>query len=278
MPRNKSLVFLLGAAAAGVLTTHAQTAPSAPLPGSTIQDMSIDVTPTYVSQYMFRGQRLGGQSVHVPIEGVDGPWTVGVWADAPIHNTTRQSDPEVDYYGNYAISLGGNLDLKPGLTLYTYPENGLSGAFGRHLGVGEGYYRSTFEPSLALDYSVAGLRLTPAYSYDTVLRGSNYELAALYAIPMSGAGTELDFNGSAGCYLYSDASHIHDNAGSVRSKGNYWTLGASVPFQVIRNVKLTVGWDYEYGDGHLQQGAAPQIANPQCVGRGVFSASLGYRF
>ncbi len=278
MLKNISVVFFLGAAAAGVLTTHAQTASSAPLPASTAQDISVDVTPTYASQYLFRGQRLGGQSVQVPVEGVDGPWTVGVWADAPIRDTTRQSDPEVDYYGTYAFALGSNFDLKPGLTLYTYPENGLSGAFGRHLGAGEGYYRSTFEPSLALDCSVAGLKLNPTYSYDTVLRGSNYELAALYAIPMSGAGTELDFNGSAGCYLYSDASRIHDGAALVRSKGDYWTLGASVPFQVVRNVKLTVGWEYEYGDGHLQQGTARQIANPQCVGRGVFSASLGYRF
>ena len=278
MLKNKFLVLFLGATAAGALTTHAQTASPAPLPASTAQDMYVDITPTYVSQYMFRGQLLGGQSIQVPLEGVEGPWTVGVWADAPIHDTARQSDPEVDYYGNYAFALGGNLDLKPGLTLYTYPENGLSGAYRRNLGIGEGYYRSTFEPSLALDYSVAGLKLTPTYSYDTVLRGSNYELAALYAIPMSGTGTELDFNGSAGYYLYSDASHIHDNAGSVRSKGDYWMLGASVPFQVVRNVKLRVGWDYEYGDGHLQEGGAPQIANPEAVGRGVFSASLGYRF
>jgi len=271
----KPLAFLLGAAAAGVLAIQAQTA--APSPVLTPTDVSVDITPTYVSQYMFRGQRLGGQSVQVPIEGTTGPWTVGIWADAPIYDTSRQSDPEVDYFGSYALPLGSGFDLRGGATLYTYPHEGLSGAFRRNMGIGEGYYRSTFEPDAGFDYSFAGLRLSPTYSYDTVLRGSNYELAAVYAIPLKDMGTELDFNGSGGYYLYSDASKIHDGLGAVKSKGDYWSLGASIPFQIARGVKFTAGWAYDDGDGHLGEGAA-YIGNPEVVRRGVVSASLGFRF
>jgi hypothetical protein len=215
----------------------------------------------------------------VPVEGSYGPLTLGVWADAPIHDTARQSDPEVDYYGTYTFHLADNLDLRPGATLYTYPHNGLNGGFARsHAGVGEGFYRSTFEPGVALDYTIAGLKLTPKYSYDTVLNGSDYELDAGYAIPLKDMGTEIDFSGSAGYSLYNNASNLHDFVGPVKASTDYWSLGASLPYQVARNTKLRLGWEYDRGDGHVKQGILPRVANPEAVGRGVFTASIAYRF
>lgn len=102
-------------------------------------------------------------------------------------------------------------------------------------------------------------------------------LAAVYAIPMKDMGTEINFNASTGYYLYSAASNIYNNVPEVKSKGDYWTLGASVPFQLARDVKLTVGWSYDDGDGHLGEGPL-YISNPEVVRRGVASASLGFRF
>jgi len=226
---------------------------------------------------MFRGQELGSQSIQVPIESIDGPWTAGLWTDTPLRNVDHQSNPEIDYYASYSRPLCSDLDVKAGLTLYTYPENNLNDGFRKKMGVGEGYYRSTFEPNVGLDYTIAGLKLTPTYSYDTVLRGSNYDLAAVYAVPMKDAGAEIDFNANTGYYLYSDASKIYSNVGAVKSRGDYWSLGASVPFHVARNLKLAIGWAYEDGDGHLTQNAT-QISNRECVRRGVFSASMSYRF
>src|SRR5579884_3162910 len=66
-------------------------------------------TGAYTSQYLFRGQRLGGQSLQPQIEA-DGPgWGAGVWATEPLSNNAKvpgRSDPEVDPYAWYQFKLG----------------------------------------------------------------------------------------------------------------------------------------------------------------------------
>jgi hypothetical protein len=103
-------------------------------------------------------------------------------------------------------------------------------------------------------------------------------LDAGYAIPLKEMGTELDLNGCAGYSLYENASNLRDNAGSVKETTDYWSLGASLPYEIARNTKLRIGWEYDQGIGHVKQGALPQIGNPEDVGRGVLTASIAYRF
>ena len=74
------------------------------------------VTPAVVSQYMFRGVRIGGPSLQPAIEFDQGDWALGIWANFPLRDKVPgQSDPELDPYGSYKIGLNdaGQGALRP---------------------------------------------------------------------------------------------------------------------------------------------------------------------
>ena len=59
--------------------------------------------------------------------------------------------------------------------------------------------------------------------------------------------------------------------------GEDWLVGVSLPFQVTKDSKLTIGWAYTKGsDNFFKQGNTPKSRNAAAVGRGV--VSLGYSF
>jgi uncharacterized protein (TIGR02001 family) len=273
---NKRIVsIVLGALCAGALTAHAQdSAPAVvsppPAPAAAPPALDVTLTPTYVSQYMFRGQRLSGQSFQPSVEADYGSWALGVWSSTPIDNEAKvpgQSDPEVDPYGSYTFALNDNLSLQPGFTWYTYP----------HANPQNGFYRMTFEPNLALNYTVYGLKLTPKFYRDLVLDQNTYELSGTYAVPLKDEGTELDFTGTAGTY---EGTHEVDHASpDVKAWGNYWLLGVSAPFQITKNSKLTVGWAYTEGnDAYFKQAGTRKVPNSAAVGRGVATVSYAWTF
>jgi hypothetical protein len=78
---NKSSLALLSALTVGALSVTAQTAP-APAPAAPA--VAITVTPAIVSQYMFRGQRLGGASFQPAIEASYGSFVGGLWSNFPV--------------------------------------------------------------------------------------------------------------------------------------------------------------------------------------------------
>ena len=84
---------------------------------------------------------------------------------------------------SYTIGLTDSLNIQPGFTSYNYSQSSDS----------EGFYRHTFEPNLALNYTVTGVTLTPKAYYDVVLRGPTYELNGAYVILLKAVGTELTF-------------------------------------------------------------------------------------
>jgi hypothetical protein len=62
---------------------------------------------------------------------------------------------------------------------------------------------------------------------------------------------------------------------AVKSWGDYWLLGASLPVQVNKESKVILGVAYTEGrDAFLKQGSAPKGVNTLAVGRWV--ASVGY--
>ena len=263
---QKLLLALLGLAAVGTATTRAQApaaAPAAPTPSFTVTG-----TATAVSQYMFRGQRLGGPSWEPAVELGAGDLTVGLWSNLPFKDkVANSSDPELDLYGSYAFNVTKDISIVPGFTFYDYPSAPTN----------QGYYRSTFEPSVALNYTIAGVKLTPKYYYDMVLRGPTYELVGAYALPLKDLGTELDFTGQIGTYIQRDVT----NNGSPRSKawGDYWLLGVAAPFQITKDSKLSVGFAYTEGrNASYKTGNQPKTGNPYAVGRGVVTISYGYAF
>jgi Putative MetA-pathway of phenol degradation len=235
---HKLMALLLGGLTAGTVSIHAQTASAGATPAPaavTAPSLSWTFTPTYVSTYMFRGQRLGGQSFEPSLEADYGNLAVGIWSNDPINNRAKvpgQSDPEIDPYASYTFSLDDSFSIQPGFTWYTYgraPTN-------------QGFYRQTFEPNLAVNYTLGGLKLTPKLYYDFVLREATYEFNAAYAVPLKDLGTELDFNGAAGYYRGTDV---------VNTQG---------------------------GDASLQTGGSPSVTNTQAVGRGVATVALGFTF
>jgi uncharacterized protein (TIGR02001 family) len=255
----------------GRLTAFAQTA-AALVPASVpdaASNASWTMTPAVVSQYMFRGVRLGGAAFEPSLEYDNGNLAIGVWNNTPMANKVPgQSDPEFDFYGSYTFEVQKDVSsLAPGYTLYTYP-NAVKG---------NGFYPATFEPNLAFNYSLSALKLTPKVYYDFVLKGPTFELNAAITFPLKDAGTELDFGATVGTYEWTDAAA--DASAAVKNWGNYWLLGVSLPFQVNKESKLTVGWAYTEGSGnYLKQGSTPKVSNRAATGRGVFTLSYAYTF
>ncbi|MES2691827.1 MAG: TorF family putative porin [Verrucomicrobiota bacterium] len=255
---------LLGAllAASGASSSHAQTTTS------TASSATWTLTPAVVSQYMFRGVRLGGPAFQPNLDMTSGDLSLGIWASTPIKDEVPGvSDPEVDLYGSYNFKLNDAASFAIGATWYIYPDADKSA----------GFYKQTFEPSIAFNYTINGLRLTPKVYYDLVLEGPTAELTAFYALPLKELGTELDFTATVGTYKWENA--VEDALPDVANWGSYWSAGVALPFQFSTNSKLTVGIAYVRGyDNEVKQGMLPKSENTAAVGRGVVSLSYSFTF
>ncbi len=272
---NKKITsLLLSALPLGALSAYAQTpaapaaAPAAPVVEAAPSSSWV-FTPAVASQYMFRGVRLGGPSFEPAIEYDSGAFAAGVWANIPITDkVVGQSDPEFDFYGSYTIeAIKDTLTWVPGVTIYTYPDAKKA----------NGFYTATFEPNLALNYSVAGWKFTPKIYYDFVLKGPTFEFTAAYAVPLKDLSTELDFTGTIGTFKWTSA--VPDVSPDIKNWGNYYLVGVAAPFQVTKDSKLTIGWAYTEGSGNFfKQGTFGKAANTAAVGRGVVTVSYAITF
>lgn len=260
MPRSRSavllLVLLLGSGFAARPASAAEAASEA----------SWTVTPSFTSAYFFRGVRVAGPCFQPSVDYANGPVALGVWSSVMLDARDRapgDSDPEVDLYGAYTLSFADDaFSLVPGFSLYTYPSADRS----------EGYYRSTFEPSLACNFTVHGVRFTPKVYYDTTLDGATGELSAAFALPLTSLGTELDFTATAGTYRWTDTTPDSDPAD--KNWGDYWLVGVSVPFQITATSKLALSLAYTEGRNNFyQHGSEPKVPNEDAVGRAVVSLS-----
>ncbi len=259
--KSKLLSLLASLAAMMAVGARAQTPAAAP-------SATVTITPTFVSQYMLRGARLGGASFQPTIEYASGPLTLGLWNSFPLKDKVPgQSDPELDPYGSYTIELGKDLTLVPGFILYTYPNAEKP----------NGFYQLTFEPSIALNYTVEGIKFTPKYYYDVALKQSLLELSVAYSVPLKEIGSEIAFLGQVGTFKATDFAA--NASPGVKNWGNYWLAGITLPFQVTKESKVSVGWAYTKGsDNSLKQGNAPKSINTGAVGRGVATLSYSYTF
>lgn len=231
-------------------------------------DGSWTFTPAFVSQYMFRGARLGGPCLQPTLEYGRDALAVGFWGSFPLKDhVTDRSEPEVDFYGTYSFGITKSLSVVPGCYLYTYPDATKS----------DGYYPLTLEPSLALEWQAGPVQFTPKLSYDCMLKGPTAELTAALAVPLPAAGTELDFTATAGTFLLTD--YAPDTSPAVKNWGDYWLIGVSAPFRLPNGATITLGWAYTAGSrNYLKQGHAAKEANPDAVGRGVLSVGYAWTF
>ncbi len=263
--KQKSLRLILTVFVLGAFSLNAQTAST---PIATAPTLSVTLTPSLVSQYMFRGQRLGGLSFQPAVEVGYGNTVAGIWSNFPVENKVPGvSDPEFDFYAANTVTLNDASSIVLGFTYYYYPRADL------HTGV----YRSTFEPNIAFNYTWQGVKLTPKLYWDCSLDGPTYELAATYAVPLKDLGTELDFTAVGGTYLLKDVAR--DASPAVKAWGDYWLVGVAAPFQLTKDSKLTVGFAYTKGsDAFVKQGSFAKASNTSAVGRGVVTISYAFTF
>jgi uncharacterized protein (TIGR02001 family) len=278
--KNHRLLFVLGLATAVATGASAQTATAAPAPApapaatpapapADAPSYSWTLTPAFASQYMFRGVRLGGPSFEPSLEFDDGNLALGVWSNFPIADKVDgQSDPEFDFYGSYKQEIiKDTLYFVPGFTIYTYPNAHQD----------NGFYKATFEPNVAINYTIGPVTLTPKVYYDFVLKGATWEFSAAYTVPLKDAGTELDFTGTAGTYMWKDA--VQDSDPSYKNWGDYYLVGVAMPFAVGKNGKVTVGVAYTKGSNNFyKQGSFPKSENTAAIGRGVVTISYAITF
>ena len=178
------------------------------------------------------------------------------------------SDPEIDLYGSYSIALQDGITLAPGFTSYNFPSAPTSA----------GFYRSTFEPNIALSWTMPdGVKLTPKVYYDVVLKGPTYEITALYALPLKDIGSELDFTATLGSYKWKEAAN-HASP-DVKAWGQYWLFGVAAPFQITPKSKLTFGFAYTEGrKAYTKAGNFGKVPNSLAIGRGVVTVSYSMTF
>ena len=222
------------------------------------------LTSALVSDYLFRGQRLAGLSLQPAVELNTGESVAGIAANFPVRDKdASQSDPEVDFYASHSFSANDEWRIAPGFTFYTYS----------HVRTRIGYFRSIFEPSIALSHTVAGVRITATCYYDLTRKGPTFELTGAVALPLKTLGTELDLTANLGDYRLRDA---FKNALSRKKLwGNYWSFGASVPFQITPASNIRIGVSYNAGfNSYIKHGAAPRTKNPLAARRA--SAQVGY--
>ena len=260
----KTISLLLAALVAGA-SLQAQT--FAPAPTEATTDSWV-FTSAFASQYMFRGARRGGPSLQPTLEYDYGSLAVSVWGNIPLKDkVVGQSDPELDFSGSYTVEIAKDLTVAPGVTIYTYPNANKV----------NGFYQLTFEPNIAVNYVVGGVKLTPILYYDFVRKGPTAELTAVFAIPLKDAGTELDFTATYGTFKWKSAAA--DTSPDIKNWGDYFFIGVAAPFQISKDSKLTVGWAYTKGSNNfLKQGTDGKVPNSAAVGRGVLTISYAFTF
>ena len=277
MNYRKRLITIVSLLATGLTASFAQTtAPAtpavpAPAPAAAADTPSSSwvITPSVASQYMFRGVRLGGPSFQPSVEFDYGALAVGVWANVPMWDKVDgQSDPEFDFYGSYSFDVvKDTATIVPGFTLYTYPNADRS----------NGFYKATFEPNLAFNYTIGIVKLTPKVYYDVVLKGPTAEFTASAAIPLKDQGTEIDLVATVGTFKWDDA--VADSTPDTKNWGNYWLVGASMPFQITKDSKITPGIAYtDSSDNYYKQQGIAKSLNAAAVGRVVFTLSYAITF
>lgn len=232
-----------------------------------VEESSWSVTPAVTSQYLFRGTRVAGASFQPSLDYSAGPLALGIWSSAAFEDrVSGDSDPEIDLYASYSFSNHDEtISLVPGFWLYTYPDAERN----------DGYYTMTFEPNIALNVELAGIRFTPTCYYDVTLEGATYELSAAFALPLKSLGTTLEFAATAGTFKWDNVTR--DALPAEKNWGDYWTIGVSAPVQISANASITLDVTYSEGRNNFyKQGTDPKYENED-AGRHA-AVTLSYTF
>ena len=206
----KKTALALAAISAGVSAQAQEAAKS---------DLSVTVDVTYVSDYIFRGAKLGDASVQPSIEAAYGDFYAGAWHSSEVSHSDGAT--ETDLYAGYGFAINETFSLDAGVTRYTYDGGSDLDSTEVYVGVS------------------ADVLLSPSayYYYDFDNETYTVEGSIGHSFPVDAINASLDLSAKIG--------HV----GAPGDDRTYYVGGAAVPFKLSDTATLTVGVDYVVNDG-----------------------------
>ena len=220
----KNTALVLAALMAGVSAQAA--AASVAAPASSAKDSALSVTTdiTYVSDYVFRGQRLNTASIQPSIEATYGDFYAGAWNNSGI---SSQNDSQIDLYAGYGYKVTDVLSLDAGVTRYTF--NG----------------GSSFDSTEVYVGAKADVLLSPTFYYyfNTDSDTFTFEASIGYSVPVDAIKASIDFSAKGGMVANPKERNNQDYS--------YGLLGVAIPYKLSDTATLTVGADYVVNDSKV---------------------------
>ncbi len=200
------------------------------LPESKAQDLTVDTSFAYESEYVFRGVQLATESFQPTIEfGYDNAY-LGLWTNQPIEDGSAD---EIDYYAGYKFATSDLLSVDIGATVYHYPDTpGDNDTLESFVGV-------------AFD-TIASPEVYAFYDYD--LESFTFEASIGHTFVMS-ENSQLELGLSIGYVSLDDAT-------IVASPTEYYYYGASADwvYTLSDTANLVIGIRGSGNDENLGPG------------------------
>lgn len=186
-------------------------------------DVDWSIGTDIVTEYVFRGVSLGGNSVQPYVEMSKGNFTAGAWFSTQVGSGSELSADEVDFYAGYSVPLDGAISLDLGATYYHYPQTG-------SLFASDGGAAGTYEVSASVGFDAPLAPSVTAY-YDLTLKAFTVEGGAGHSVAF-GESNALDLgltvglvDGDGFSYEWANASasvsHSISDAASIYVGGNF---------------------------------------------------------
>jgi len=130
--------------------------------------------------------------------------------------------------------------------------------------------------SIAVNYTIAGVKLTPKLYYDVNLDGPTAEFSAAFTLPLKDlARSSISAAPMANTCRRTSCT----NRSPPRKRGVPTGRSRHRSLSAYENSKVVVGFAYAKGeDSFVKQGSAPKVANPLAMGRGVVSLSYAWTY
>lgn len=226
---KKTITLCVALFAAGSALTAQEATPT------TESAYAVTVDFPFVSKYVFRGVKLGRESLQPSVEVATGDFYAGLWNNTPLRNEhDGDASKELDFYLGWTPKLTENLKADFGATYYVYPSM-----------VGS-WNNDSIEVFAGLNLALGNF--TPAlYIYrDFTLNSWTVQGSVGYSVPLKSLGTSLDFNATVGAVSPNNAEAY-----------DYYSVGVNLPVKLSDIVKLNFGVTYTEND--LDNGDDPGL-------------------
>lgn len=233
-------------------------------------DDNISITSSIdsVSEYVFRGVSLGGNSIQPSTEISVGNFTVGAWYSVGLGADSDVQADEVDLYAGYSVPLDGPISLDLGITYYHYPQSGA-------VFETEGGSAGSYEVYGSVGFSDIALSPSASVYYDFTLESLTLEGSLGHSFDLSRPGWSTDL-GLTGGHVEADGGGDYQWATATVALNK--AITDSIGFYVSGNFSLnseddTLGFDREVDPASEIAFATTDSDNQFWLGTGI---SVGF--